>query len=176
MNENKTVLEVPKPDTRPLEVADSYLESRLRVLEDKANTETFKDNVYYPNIIKSEREIGEIVGRLTEMSSTLEKTTRKADNAVSLVNDHDTRMGVQFTAFENRIEDNTRNVREMRGQFDEIVTYIRSQQEAEKDRQLVVQRGQRFFYIAVRIIVIVFAGLGGLQSLDQLLKIILGAN
>lgn len=175
MTEAKTV-DAIKPDTRPLEAPDPYLEGRLRALEDKANIESFKDNVYYPNLIKSEREIGEMIGRLTEMSSTLEKTTRKADNAVSLVNDHDTRMGVQFTTFENRIEDNTRNVREMRGQFDEIVTYIRTQQEADKDRQLVMQRGQRVVYIAGRIIILLFAGTGGLTILDQIIKTILGAN
>jgi hypothetical protein len=165
-----------KPDTRPLDTLDSYLEGRLRALEEKANIETFKDNVYYPNIIKSEREIGEIVGRLTEMSSTLEKTTRKADSAVTMVNDHDTRMGVQFTAFENRIEDNTRKVSEMSSQFDQIITYIRGQQEAEKDRQVIMQRGQRVFTLAARIIFAIFAGLGGLQAFDQILKVILGGN
>ena len=120
MTDNMKV-ESKKPDTQPIEPpSESYFEARLKALEDKIHTERFKDDIYYPNLIKAEREIGEVIGRLVEMSSTLEKTTRKADNAVALVNDHDTRMGVQFTAFENRIEANTRKVTEMSSQFDQI--------------------------------------------------------
>lgn len=171
-----TKVESNKPDTHPLELPDNYTESRIRTLEDKVNTERFKDDIYYPNLIKSEREIGEIIGRLDEVSKSLANTTRKVDSAVTMVNDHESRIGVQFTAFDNRIETITRKVVEMGSQFDQIVAYIRTEQEAEKDRQLIMQRGQRVVTIVGRVILLVLAGYGGLQSLDQFIKIVLGGN
>jgi hypothetical protein len=177
MTDNNKASEVPKPDTKPIEPSvETYFEARLKMLEDRAATERFKEDTYYPNLIKSERELGELFGRLDEFSKMLTTTTRKVDNAVVVVNDHDSRMGTQFTAFENRIEAVTRKMTEVGSQFDQIITYIRDQQEAEKDRQVIMQRGQRVFTLAARIIFAIFAGLGGLQAFDQILKVILGGN
>lgn len=174
MIDNKNPPESAKPDTRPLDAPDAFTEARLRVLEHWFSVERFKEDVYYPSAIKTEGAMGEFRGRLDSAIENLAIVTRKADNAVAIVNDHDTRASIQFAAFENRIENNTRKVMEMSSQFDQIITYIRREQEAEKDRQLIMQRGQRIVTIAARIIFAVFAGLGGLQALDHFLKVILG--
>jgi hypothetical protein len=174
MTEVKTV-DADKPDTHPVEIPESYTEARLRALEEKFNTERFKDDTYYPNLIKSEREIGEIIGRLDEISKNALTTARKADNAVTVVNDHDGRLGTQFAAYDNRIESMNRKMVEMGSQFDEIIRFIRNMQEAEKDRKVIVERGRWAFNLFGRIALVMAAG-GGINIVIEILKIILGGK
>lgn len=171
--EANTVDAMKPPD---MKLANEFqLEARLRALEQWFVIERFKEDIYYPNAIKTEGALGEFRGKLDSAIESLATTIRKADNAVALVNDHDTRMGVQFTAFESRIEANTRNVMEMRSQFDEIITYIRGQQEAEKDRKVILERGRWAFNLVARIGLVLAAG-GGINILIEILKIVLGGK
>lgn len=166
-----------KPATRQVKVKpEDLLVSRLNALERLADHVRFLEDVYLPQVIKDQKSMGEITGRVNEISSSIGRIDDKASNAASLVSDFDTRMQLQIERWNNQLNGIVEDQTVIKSAFKDIKDFITGQQELIEDRKIILNRSQQVGRLLVRVLVMALAGAGGLSVFMELLKLWLGVK
>lgn len=166
-----------KPVTRQVRVKpEDLLASRLAALERLGDHVRFLEDVYFPQIVKDQKAIGEVTGRVNEISLSMKRIDEKASNATSMVNDFDTRMQLQIERWNTQLNGIVEDQTLIKSAFKDIKDFITGQQEVIEDRKIILNRSQQAARLMVRILIMALAGAGGLSVFMELLKLWLGVK